>query len=114
MFSLDVSYGGVFDNDGYDEGVGVGDEDWGVVWVGVICVCEEFVGNVPNLSKVMICGAVVESVTSVAIYDSIILGYISGGWYVTWVVKEFCLTGVDNCRIEYDVFGACLLLSGDG
>ena len=77
-------------------------------------MCEEFVGNVPNLSKVMICGAVVESVISVAIYDIFILGYIGGGSYVNWVVKGFCLTGVDNCRVEYDVFGACLLLIGDG
>ena len=82
MFSLDISNGCGFDDDGYDNGVGVGDEDVGFGWEGVVCVCNIYVGDVTNLSKGGICGAVVESVISVSISDSFVLGGIDGTWAV--------------------------------
>ena len=62
------------------------------------------VGNITDLSKGIICRAVVESVISVAIYDSLILGGIGRDWGGTWETRGFCYPGVDDGRIECDIF----------
>ena len=59
MLGLDIYNGGGFYYDGYDDGVGVGDEDGGFGWEVVVCMCNIFVGDLPDLSKVMVCRAVV-------------------------------------------------------
>ena len=43
-------------------------------------VCAQYVGDIPNLSKGMVCEPVVESVISVDIYESFILVRIGGYW----------------------------------
>ena len=52
MLSLDVSNSYVFDDGGYYDGVGVGYEDGGLGWEGVIFVCNRCVGDVPIYQKV--------------------------------------------------------------
>ena len=47
---------------------------------------EMFVGDVPNLSKGMVCGAVAESVISVTISEISVLG---GDWWR--LVREFLI-----------------------
>ena len=106
--SLNVTNGDGFEYYGYDDGVGVGGECGGFVWEGVVCVCKICVGDVPNLSKWMVCESVVESVISVTIYDSFIWGGICGDWDGTWVARGLCYLGVDDCSIDRAVLGTCL------
>ena len=80
MLSLDVANWGGFDDYGYNYGVGVVDEDGLFGWGGVICVCERCVDNVLNLSKVMVCGDLDESLISVAISESFVFGGIGRYW----------------------------------
>ena len=114
MLILDAANGGGFDYDGYNYGVGIGDEDGGFVWGGLVCVCEICVGDVPDLSKVMVCGAVAESVIIVSIYDSFVLGGIVGVWYGTWLERRLYFLGFYYGRIGCNVFGTFLSLRGDG
>ena len=108
MLNLYVANGDEFDNYGYGDGVGVGDEYGGFEWEGAICVCNICVGGVPDLSKGMACGYVVGSIVCVAICESFILGGIGGGWYGTWVVRGFCCLDFDDGRIDCTVFNICL------
>ena len=52
-------------------------------------MCETFVGDVPRLSKGMVCGAVTESKISVSIYDIFILVGIGGYLDGTWAARGF-------------------------
>ena len=53
-------------------------------------VCAQYVGDIPNLSKGMVCGAVAESVISVYISDISILGWIGVYLDGAWVAIGFC------------------------
>ena len=99
-----VANGDGFDDHGYDDGVGVVNEYRGFGWEGVVCVCKTSVREVPNLSKGVVCGAVVESVISVAISESFILVGIGGYWDRNWVARGLCFPGADDGSIEYDIF----------
>ena len=50
-------------------------------------VCEGCVGDLPNLSKGVVYGSVVESIISGAISESFILGGMDGDWDGTWVAR---------------------------
>ena len=50
MLILDVVNVDDFYDDGYDYGVGVGDEDGDFGWVGVVFLCDRCIGDTPDLS----------------------------------------------------------------
>ena len=79
MFCLDISNGDGFDDDGYYNGFVVSDEDGRFGWEGMFFACSGYVGDVPNLSKWMVCGALVKSIISVDVSENFILGGIGGG-----------------------------------
>ena len=89
MLIVYVANGDGFDDDRYGDVVGFGDEYGGFGCVGLIYVCKISVGKVLDLSKGLVCGAMVKSIIIVDTYESLILDWIGGYWYGTWVARGY-------------------------